>query len=243
MGLNAVTFAVSAMLIATVAARGGASADEQERTPVRRRPRGRPRPRLPPGDPHPADRPPPASCCASASPTSAKSSSRARSCTSAAPAWPCWSPPAASARSSARSAPASPPPARGSGAAPTCSASRPWPSSSSRCASLDSFWLVVPVLAIGGFGNGLALVHDRLLLAAQHPAGPARPPLRAAEDLHLVRLRDLVPRERGPDRGRRRPDRLPRLGHRPGLRAGLRRSRACGPPGPRRPSGCPQGTR
>jgi predicted MFS family arabinose efflux permease len=37
------------------------------------------------------------------------------------------------------------------------------------CAVLDSFWLVVPALAIGGFGNGLALVHDRLLLSQTTP--------------------------------------------------------------------------
>jgi MFS family permease len=33
------------------------------------------------------------------------------------------------------------------------------------CSVLHSFWLVVPALALGGFGNGLALVHDRLLLS------------------------------------------------------------------------------
>ena len=37
------------------------------------------------------------------------------------------------------------------------------------CAALPIFWLVVPALAIGGFGNGLALVHDRLLLADGTP--------------------------------------------------------------------------
>jgi MFS family permease len=37
------------------------------------------------------------------------------------------------------------------------------------CGLLRSFWLVVPALALGGFGNGLALVHDRLLLAASTP--------------------------------------------------------------------------
>jgi MFS family permease len=37
------------------------------------------------------------------------------------------------------------------------------------CAILPSFWLVVPALAIGGFGNGLALVHDRLLLSDSTP--------------------------------------------------------------------------
>ena len=37
------------------------------------------------------------------------------------------------------------------------------------CAVLHSFWLVVPALALGGFGNGLALVHDRLLLAHSTP--------------------------------------------------------------------------
>jgi MFS family permease len=33
------------------------------------------------------------------------------------------------------------------------------------CSVLHSFWLVIPALALGGFGNGLALVHDRLLLS------------------------------------------------------------------------------
>ncbi len=33
------------------------------------------------------------------------------------------------------------------------------------CSVLHTFWLVVPTLALGGFGNGLALVHDRLLLS------------------------------------------------------------------------------
>jgi MFS family permease len=37
------------------------------------------------------------------------------------------------------------------------------------CGLLHSFWLVVPALAVGGFGNGLALVHDRLLLAESTP--------------------------------------------------------------------------
>jgi MFS family permease len=33
------------------------------------------------------------------------------------------------------------------------------------CAVVESYWLLVPVFVLGGFGNGLALVHDRLLLA------------------------------------------------------------------------------
>lgn len=37
------------------------------------------------------------------------------------------------------------------------------------CAILPSFWLIVPILALGGFGNGLALVHDRLLLSHALP--------------------------------------------------------------------------
>ena len=37
------------------------------------------------------------------------------------------------------------------------------------CGVLHAFWLVVPALALGGFGNGLALVHDRLLLAQSTP--------------------------------------------------------------------------
>lgn len=38
------------------------------------------------------------------------------------------------------------------------------------CAVLDSFWVIVAVFVVGGFGNGLALVHDRLLLAHSTPA-------------------------------------------------------------------------
>ena len=37
------------------------------------------------------------------------------------------------------------------------------------CATLPSFWLLVPVFVIGGFGNGFALVHDRLLLSHAAP--------------------------------------------------------------------------
>ena len=37
------------------------------------------------------------------------------------------------------------------------------------CGVLHSFWLVIPALALGGFGNGLALVHDRLLLSDSTP--------------------------------------------------------------------------
>jgi MFS family permease len=37
------------------------------------------------------------------------------------------------------------------------------------CAVLHSFWLVMPALALGGFGNGIALVHDRLLLSDSTP--------------------------------------------------------------------------
>jgi MFS family permease len=37
------------------------------------------------------------------------------------------------------------------------------------CALMHSFWLVIPALAVGGFGNGLALVHDRLLLSNSTP--------------------------------------------------------------------------
>jgi MFS family permease len=38
------------------------------------------------------------------------------------------------------------------------------------CAAFDAYWLAVPALALGGFGNGLALVHDRLLLSHSTPA-------------------------------------------------------------------------
>jgi MFS family permease len=37
------------------------------------------------------------------------------------------------------------------------------------CATLPSFWLLLPVFMIGGFGNGFALVHDRLLLSHAAP--------------------------------------------------------------------------
>jgi MFS family permease len=39
------------------------------------------------------------------------------------------------------------------------------------CATLPSFYLLVPVFIIGGFGNGFALVHDRLLLSHATPDG------------------------------------------------------------------------
>jgi MFS family permease len=37
------------------------------------------------------------------------------------------------------------------------------------CATTQSLWLLLPVFVIGGFGNGFALVHDRLLLGAAVP--------------------------------------------------------------------------
>jgi MFS family permease len=37
------------------------------------------------------------------------------------------------------------------------------------CAALPSFWMLLPVFVLGGFGNGFALVHDRLLLGAAVP--------------------------------------------------------------------------
>jgi hypothetical protein len=37
------------------------------------------------------------------------------------------------------------------------------------CAALPSFWVLLPVFVIGGFGNGFALVHDRLLLSHAAP--------------------------------------------------------------------------
>jgi MFS family permease len=37
------------------------------------------------------------------------------------------------------------------------------------CAMLPNFWLLLPVFVIGGFGNGFALVHDRLLLSHATP--------------------------------------------------------------------------
>jgi MFS family permease len=37
------------------------------------------------------------------------------------------------------------------------------------CAAQPSFWLLLPVFVLGGFGNGFALVHDRLLLSHAAP--------------------------------------------------------------------------
>ncbi|MDA0184602.1 MFS transporter [Solirubrobacter phytolaccae] len=37
------------------------------------------------------------------------------------------------------------------------------------CAFAGSIWLIVPALMLGGFGNGLALVHDRMLLSRSTP--------------------------------------------------------------------------
>ena len=37
------------------------------------------------------------------------------------------------------------------------------------CGLVPSFWLLLPVFVLGGFGNGFALVHDRLLLGQAVP--------------------------------------------------------------------------
>jgi MFS family permease len=37
------------------------------------------------------------------------------------------------------------------------------------CAALPSFWALIPIFVLGGFGNGFALVHDRLLLSQAIP--------------------------------------------------------------------------
>jgi MFS family permease len=37
------------------------------------------------------------------------------------------------------------------------------------CAVLPSFWILLPIFVLGGFGNGFALVHDRLLLSHAAP--------------------------------------------------------------------------
>ena len=50
------------------------------------------------------------------------------------------------------------------------------------CAVLRSFWLVVPALAIGGFGNGPPS-STTACCSPSAPRVPARPPLRPAEDL------------------------------------------------------------
>ena len=108
------------------------------------------------------------------------------------------------------------------------------------CATLDSFWLVVPALAIGGFGNGLALVHDRLLLAHSTPE-PLHGRLFALQKTCTsLAFAHLLRRRRRPDRGRRRPDRLPRLGRRLGARGWPPPCRACVRPGPRPPPGIPR---
>jgi MFS family permease len=39
------------------------------------------------------------------------------------------------------------------------------------CATLPSFYVLLPVFVLGGFGNGFALVHDRLLLSHAAPEG------------------------------------------------------------------------
>ena len=78
------------------------------------------------------------------------------------------------------------------------------------CAALPSFWVLLPVFIIGGFGNGFALVHDRLLLSHAAP-----------ESMHgrLFALQKACTSGAfaisfltagAIDRLRRRPDRLPR---------------------------------
>ncbi len=37
------------------------------------------------------------------------------------------------------------------------------------CSIVGNIWVVIPMLALGGFGNGLALVHDRMLLSHATP--------------------------------------------------------------------------
>ena len=37
------------------------------------------------------------------------------------------------------------------------------------CALSPSLWILLPVFVLGGFGNGFALVHDRLLLGGAVP--------------------------------------------------------------------------
>jgi MFS family permease len=37
------------------------------------------------------------------------------------------------------------------------------------CALIPNLWILIPVFVLGGFGNGFALVHDRLLLGAAVP--------------------------------------------------------------------------
>ena len=126
MALNAVSFAVSA-----AADRGGRdprrgrrAAAPRATTPVRRRPRRRPRARRAARRSGRCSAPRPPSCSASASPTSARSCSRARSCDVGGSGLAVMVDRRRPRhRRSARSAPASPRPARGPGAAPTCSAS------------------------------------------------------------------------------------------------------------------------
>jgi MFS family permease len=37
------------------------------------------------------------------------------------------------------------------------------------CAATPAFWILLPIFVVGGFGNGFALVHDRLLLSHATP--------------------------------------------------------------------------
>ncbi len=192
MGVNAVTFAHLGGADRDRCARAAASPPRAAARPhaVRGRARGRPRARRAAPRSARCSHPRPASCSASASPTSARSSSRARSSHVGGSGL------AADGRRRrprhrARLAVHPLHHRRLVGLAPRL---RDRPRRAMvvelfACAVLHSFWLVVPALALGGFGNGLALVHDRLLLSRSTPASLARPPVRPAEDLRLVRLR------------------------------------------------------
>ena len=90
------------------------------------------------------------------------------------------------------------------------------------CAVLDAYWLAVPALALGGFGNGLALVHDRLLLSHCTPAslhgrlfGLQKTCVSFAFAISFLTSSALIATAR-------RPGRVPHRGRRPGGRDGLR---------------------
>ena len=57
------------------------------------------------------------------------------------------------------------------------------------CAVAPFFWLILMTFALGGFGNGLALVHDRLLLAHAVPEALHGRLFALHKTLHVGRLR------------------------------------------------------
>jgi hypothetical protein len=72
------------------------------------------------------------------------------------------------------------------------------------CAVTPYFGLLVFTFALGGFGNGLALVHDRLLLAHTVPSRCTAASSRS-QDVHVGGLRALLHPRRRADLGARHP--------------------------------------